>query len=245
MAPAGALAEAPAGALAAAPAGAYAAAPAAALVVVLAIALAGCTGEPPVISRVYAMPVFARDIERGVTWARLGVFLVATDPDGQDDLSAFYVINDEAELYWKVESGTWVAAAAEGESWIGSNSLAMPGADAPPPGDYRVVLQDQGGDTVEDTFSIPALEQPQESAWPSASLEDDTITVSRPQEVTQAWFYSGDGKLVATLPVPAETGRLTGVRASVPGFVSGSTFWIYGYDRAKSRGLLIGPYRVP
>jgi hypothetical protein len=207
--------------------------------------LAGCSGEPPVISRVYAMPVFARDLERGVTWARLGVFLVATDPDGQDDLSAFYVINDDAELYWKVERGAWIAATAEGESWIGSNSLAMPGADPPPPGDYRVVLQDQGGDTAEDTFAISTLEQPGESAWPAAALEDDTITVTNRQEVTQAWFYSREGKLALTLPVPADTGRLSGVRASVPGFAPGSTFWIYGYDRAKSRGLLIGPYRVP
>jgi len=215
------------------------------LAAVLAYALAGCTGEPPVISRVFAMPIFARDLERDVTWARLGVFLVATDPDGQDDLSAFYVINDDAELFWKVDHGAWIAGTAEGESWIGSNSLAMPGPESPPAGDYRVVLQDQGGDTVEDSFVLPALEQPQESAWPSASLEDDTIAVANRREVTQAWFYSRDGKLVATLAVPADTGRLSGVRLSVPGFASGSSFWIFGYDRAESRGLLIGPWRVP
>jgi hypothetical protein len=207
--------------------------------------LAGCTGKPPVISRVFAQPVFVRDIERSITWSRLGVFLVATDPDGQDDLSAFYVINDEAELYWKVESGAWVTVTAEGESWVGSNSLAMPGADPPPPGDYRVVLQDQGGETVEDTFTIPPLGTPEESAWPSAVLEDDTITVAKRQEVMQAWFYSREGKLTLTLPVPADTGRLSGVRASVPGFGPGSTFWIYGYDRSKVRGMLVGPYRVP
>jgi hypothetical protein len=224
-----------------------AAVPAAALAIALAAAsiLAGCTGEPPVISRVFAQPVFVRDLEQNVTWARLGVFLVATDPDGQEDLSAFYVINDEAELFWKVEASAWVAVTAEGESWVGSNTLAMPGADPPPAGDYRVVLQDQGGETVEDTFTIPPLETPEDSAWPSASLEDDTITVTNPPEVTQAWFYSQDGKLVLTLPVPADTGRLSGVRASVPGFASGSTFWIYGYDRTKLRGLLVGPFRAP
>jgi hypothetical protein len=228
------------------PAAALALAVALALAIAFAAAaLAGCTGEPPLISRVFTMPVFVRDLERGVTWARLGVFLVASDPDGQEDLSAFYVINDEAELYWKVDSGSWVTATAEGESWIGSNSLAMPGADPPPAGEYRVVLQDQGGDTVEDTFTLPRLETPDDAAWPSASLEDDSITVTRPLEVTQAWFYSGDGKLVATMPVPAGTGRLSGVRASVPGFASGAAVWIYGHDRAKSRGMLIGPYRAP
>ncbi len=207
--------------------------------------LAGCTGKPPVISRVFAQPVFVRDVERNVTWARLGVFLVATDSDGQDDLSAFYVINDEAELFWKVESDAWVTAVAESETWIGSNTLALPGADPPPAGEYRVVLQDQGGETVEDTFTLARIEMPQQSAWPSAALEDDTIRVVNRQEITQIWFYSRDGKVASTLPVPEGTDRITGVRALVPGFASGSTFWIYGYDRSKLRGLLVGPYRAP
>ena len=207
--------------------------------------LAGCSGEPPVISRVFAQPVFVRDVQRKVTWARLGVFLVATDPDGQDDLSAFYVINDAAELFWKVESGAWVTTTAEGESWIGSNALAMPGADPPPAGDYRVVLQDQGGDTVEDAFTLPSIEALPDEAWPAGSFADDAITVTNPPEVTQAWFYDGSGKLVTTLTVPAGSGRLSGVRAAVPGFGPDSTFWIYGYDRAKLRGLLVGPYRAP
>jgi hypothetical protein len=207
-------------------------------------ALAGCTGEPPVISRVFAQPVFVRDLERNVTWARLGVFLVATDPDGQEDLSAFFVISDSAELFWKVESAAWVIATAEGESWIGSNTLAMPGAEPPPAGDYRVVLQDLGGDTVEDTFTIAAIEPPGAAAWPSVTLEGDAIAVTGLQEVTQAWCYAPDGKLAATLPVPADTGRVAGLGAAVPGFGSGWAVWIYGYDRAKLRGLLVGPWRV-
>jgi hypothetical protein len=207
-------------------------------------ALAGCTGEPPVISRVFAQPVFVRDLERNVTWARLGVFLVATDPDGQEDLSAIFVINDTAELFWKVESTAWVSATAEGESWIGSNTLAMPGVEPPPAGDYRVVLQDLGGDTVEDTFTITAIEPPGDGEWPSAALEDDAIAVTGLQEVTQAWCYAPDGKLAATLAVPADTGRVAGLGAAVPGFGPGWAVWIYGYDRAKLRGLLVGPWRV-
>ena len=206
--------------------------------------LAGCSGEPPVISRVLAQPVFVRDLERNLTWARLGVFLVATDPDGQEDLSAFYVINDAAELFWKVESGAWVAATAEGESWIGSNTLAMPGAEPPPAGEYRVVLQDLGGETVEDTFTIAALEPPVDAEWPSASIENDAIAVTGPREVTQAWCYAPDGKLAATLSVPADTGRVAGLGAAVPGFGPGWAVWIYGYDRTKLRGLLVGPWRV-
>ena len=209
--------------------------------------LAGCTGEPPVISRVFAQPIFVRDLERKVAYGRLGVFLVATDPDGQEDLSAFYVINDEAELFWKVEAASWVTSTAEGESWIGSNAIAMPDASAPPEGDYRVVLQDQGGDTVEQTFALPSLPLPEEEGWPSATIGEEAISVANPQEVTEAWFYARDGKFQVALAVPKETNSLAlaRVREAAPGFGTGSIVWIYGYDRSKLRGLLVGPYRAP
>ena len=56
----------------------------------------------------------------GTSSETLGVFLVASDPDGIENLSAFYVINDDAELFWKVDRTLWVSSMAEGESWIGS-----------------------------------------------------------------------------------------------------------------------------
>jgi hypothetical protein len=73
---------------------------------------------------------------------------------------------------------------------------------------------------------------------------DDAVVVSGLQEVTQAWIYAPGGKLAATLPVPAGTGRIAGLGAAVPGYGAGTTVWIYGYDRAKLRGLLVGPWRV-
>ena len=116
---------------------------AAAVVAMLAL-LAGCSNKPPVISRVYAHVVYTHDSATGSTSEGLSVFLVASDPDGIENLRSFYVINDDAELFWKVDSTTWVSSTAEEESWIGSNNLFMPDSLPVPPGNYRVLLQNAG-----------------------------------------------------------------------------------------------------
>ena len=126
---------------------------AAAAVLVL---LAGCSGKPPVLSRVFGRVIYVHDAISNTNSETLGVYLVASDPDGMENLSSFYVINDDAELFWKVDSGTWVTSAAEGETWIGTTSLAMPGTSAIPAGQYRVVLQAKGSATVEQTLTVPS-----------------------------------------------------------------------------------------
>jgi hypothetical protein len=131
------------------------------------IVLAGCTGKPPTISRVFARAIYVHDTASGRNSETLGVFLVANDPEGLENLGAFYVINDDAELFWKVESGAWATSTAEGEKWIGSTSLFMPGSARLPAGPYRVVLQDVGGDIV-------PSEQPKQSTPPRASREESS-----------------------------------------------------------------------
>ena len=79
------------------------------------------------LARLRAASSTSHDPTTGANAETLGVFLVASDPDGMENLSAFYVINDDAELFWKVDSATWVTSTAEGETWIGTSSLAMPG----------------------------------------------------------------------------------------------------------------------
>lgn len=209
--------------------------------------LLGCAGKPPVISRVFARVIFVRDLDKDMRYARLGVFMVASDPDGMDDLSAFYVINDSAELFWKVESGAWSTGTAEGESWIGTNSFAMPDANPPPEGEYRVVLQDQAGETVEDTFTLPKLEPPPQAEWPTASISSDAIAVSQASEVTELWLMGKDDTLEAKLTVPKASPRLAlaGLRQSAPAAAPGAAFWVYTWSDARQYGLAVGPYKLP
>ncbi len=161
--------------------------------VTLAFVLAGCSGKPPVISRVMARPILVHDITRGTFSEQLSVFLGASDPDGQEDLSSFAVINDEAQLFWSVDSKTWVSSTAEGESWIGTNGLSMPDGAPFPEGTYRVLLSDVGGDTAEETFSLPGgRPAPAKAVYPAVSVKGGTIRVATKLADPEVWVYSRD-----------------------------------------------------
>lgn len=209
------------------------------------IVLAGCTGKPPTISRVFARAIYVHDTASGRNSETLGVFLVANDPEGLENLGAFYVINDDAELFWKVESGAWATSTAEGEKWIGSTSLFMPGSARLPAGPYRVVLQDVGGDTVEDTVTIPARSVgAAEARYPSSSVAGGIIKVAGPYTSFEVWTYSTDGRFVAAFPAGGKSPPLEirAVLSASPALTAGFTYRVFAWDEKAGYGVLSGPY---
>ncbi len=214
-------------------------------VVAVLLVVAGCAGKPPSISRVFARAIYVHDTADGTNSETLGVFLVATDPDGVENLSAFYVINDDAELFWKVESGAWASSTAEGENWIGSTSLTMPGGVRLPSGRYRVVLQDVSGDTVEDAVTIPARSVgAAEAAYPASSVAGGIIKVSGPYAAFEVWTYSTDGKFVAAFPAGGKSSPLEikNVLSSSPALTVGFSYRVFAWDEKAGYGVLSGPF---
>ena len=215
---------------------------AAALVVVL---LAGCSGKPPVLSRVMGRVVYVHDTGRSSE--TLGVYLVASDPDGMENLSAFYVINDDAQLFWKVDRASWISATAEGESWIGTASLGMPG-DAPfPPGEYRVVLQATDGATVEQSFTLPSRQvSPAAAKFPSAAVEAGQVKVTGVTGPYEVWAYGKDGKFGGTFSSagPASPVSVESIQASSPALATGFTYRVYVWHADAGYGVLSSPYTV-
>ncbi len=210
--------------------------------------LAGCSNKPPTISRVYARVIYQHDTATGADSEGLSVFLVAGDPDGMENLSSFYVINDDAELFWKVDSTSWVTATAESESWIGSSTLAMPGSAEVPAGDYRVVLQNSGGDTVEQTFTIAARSISAAAArYPTASVSGGEITLGGPYAAVEIWTYGNNGKFVASFPVTRKDFPLAGQKlvVSSPTLAQGFTFRVFANDAKDGIAVLSGPYTMP
>jgi hypothetical protein len=206
---------------------------------------AGCSGEPPVISRVFARVTNVRDPQSGRTSETLSVFLVASDPDGIEDLSAFYVIGDDAELFWKVESGSWATSTAEGETWIGTNSLALPGSLPLPGGEYRVVLQDTAGETVEQTFAIPSNRpSPAEQAYPRAEVKGGAIIVTGPYEEAEVRVYGSDGRYRMSFAAgtPTRPLELSRIAAAVPELGEDFAFRVAAFDEKSGCGVESGPY---
>lgn len=221
---------------------------AAALILAAALAvglLAGCSGKPPVLSRVLGRVVYAHDAASNRATETLGVYLVASDPDGMENLSAFYVINDDAQLFWKVDRASWISATAEGESWIGISSLSMPDDTPFPPGEYRVVLQGNDGATVEDTFTLPAREvTPAEAKFPTAAVDAGRIKVSGVSGPYEVWVYGKDGKLAGafTSTGPASPVTLESIQASSPTLAAGFTFRVYAWHPDAGYGVLSRSY---
>jgi hypothetical protein len=207
--------------------------------------LAGCSGKPPVLSRVYGRVIYTHDSATNTSAETLGVFLVASDPDGMENLSAFYVINDDAELFWKVDSTEWVTSSAEGETWIGTASLSMPGTTPIPPGEYRVVLQSNGGATVEDILTVPSRTvSAADAKYPTAVIEAGLIKVSGAPAGCEIWVYGKDGRFAGTFPSPGPSKPvpLQAIQASSSGLSSGFTFRVFVWNGAGGYGVLSGPY---
>ena len=205
----------------------------------------GCSGKPPVLSRVFGRVIYVHDAATGTSSESLGVFLVASDPDGIENLSAFYVINDDAQLFWKVDSGTWVTSSAEGETWIGTTSLSMPGAAPIPPGEYRVVLQANGGATVEDTLTVPVrTASAAQAKYPSAVIENGTIAVSGAAGAYEIWVYGKDGAFAGAFPSPGAPKPVTvsAVQSAVPSLAAGFTYRVFVWNASGGYGVLSGPY---
>jgi len=224
--------------------GAGAAAAAAAFAAALAL-LAGCSGKPPAIARSYARVIYVNDVARGLKSETLGVYLVASNPDGMENLSAFYVINDDAELFWKVDKTAWATSIAEGESWIGASTLSMPGDSPLPPGQYRVVLQNLGGDTVEDTVTVPARTVSAGSAsYPTASVQQGDIVITGAAASYEVWVYDGTGAFISSFPVTGPTPRLPvkTVTSSAATLAGGFTYRVFSWDERAGYGVLNGPY---
>ncbi len=215
---------------------------------VLLALLAGCSTKPPSISRVYAQVIYQHDTASGTSSEGLSVFLVASDPDGLENLSSFYVINDDAELFWQVNSTSWITSKAEGEAWIGSNTLTMPGSAAVPAGDYRVLLENAGGDTAEQTFTLAARSVSAAKAdYPAAAVKNGAISVSGPFDSYEIWTYGKDGKFVASFPVTRRELPMAGQRiaAASPVLAQGFTFRIFAANAASGFDVVSGPYTMP
>lgn len=215
---------------------------------ILAAALAlgaACSGKPPEILRTNTTRLLVKDLRTGQVSEKLSVFMVGADGDGPEDLDMMYVINDDAELFWSVDSKTWASSSAEGENWIGTNGISMPSGTALPMGTYRVILQDAGGDTAETSFTLEGGSMDASRvSFPSVTLREEAVRVTGSYRNPEIWVYTADERFLARLA--AESGAapitLAGLDKAYPEMGKTFMFWAYVRDDAKGIGLLCGPY---
>jgi hypothetical protein len=204
-----------------------------------------CSGKPPEILRTSTQRLLVRDLRSGQVSEKLSVFMVGTDADGTEDLATIYVINDDAELFWSVDSKTWSSSSAEGETWIGTNGLSMPSGTALPAGTYRVILEDEGGGTAETTFTMQGGSiDASRVSFPSVTLRDGAVKVTGSYRNPELWVYTADGRYLTRLAAEPGASPITlpALETAYPEMGKTFMFWAYAKDDARGVGLLSGPY---
>jgi hypothetical protein len=214
----------------------------AALLVALATAAGvGCTSRPPEILRVFHQLNYVYDPGRDGIVEKLSVHVVADDPEGLDDLATLYLINDEAELFWTVESGSWLQREAEGSTWIGSNGFSTPDGSDLPVGEYRVLLADMSGETAEATIRLEQKTSERSALrFPGAAVRDGTINLTGPHATAEIWVY--DTQFRRSFRVAREGLALSRIRAAVPELAESFSFYVYVFDNRREVGLVSGPF---
>ena len=203
------------------------------LLVLLAV-LGGCETSAPELYELQWLLVDYDDRELERRYERLSVFVRAADADGLDDLDELYVIHDGGELFWRATADTWTRDVRDGATWIGAASLAMPGEQPFPAGEYRVLLIDAGGERDHSRFVIP--EQRRSTPLPEVRQRGGTFAVSGAADYS-LWIVS-EGVLQESVAAGDE------IALGGDEYRSGIRYEVYVFGKlpGADKGALSGPY---
>ena len=201
---------------------------------VLIVVVAGCETSAPELYELQWVLVDFDDRELDRRYERLSVFVRAADADGLEDLDELYVVHDGGELFWRATADTWTRDERDGATWIGAASLAMPGEQPFPAGEYRVLLIDAGGERDTARFAIP--EQRRSTPLPEVRQNGGTFAVSGDADYS-LWIVS-EGVLRESVAAGDEVALggdeyRSGIRYEV---------FVFGKLPGADKGALSGPY---
>jgi len=189
---------------------------------------------------------FVQDLEQNRGSYALSLFLRASDPDGFEDLEDIHLINDKEELFWRLDADTWLKNGSGEDTWIGSNSLRMPDGGVFPGGEYRVLLQDVGGEAVEQSLLLPALAGRPRPKLPQVSIMENDISVSGPAPLYVLWVRRGEGKSPLALALAQKRIGIEDIVRQDASLRSGFEFSLYGEPSPGTEaGVIVGPFRAP
>ncbi len=146
-------------------------------VLLSALVVLGCSGNPPEILESKWTLVLYEDREKGSVYEYLSVGVLARDEDGLDDLESLSIVNDSSELYWLVPQDGWTKRQIRQEIWLVADSLTTADLVPVPRGNYRLVLSDYSGARAETSISVNPPKIARE-AFPSIRPGKNSIVLS-------------------------------------------------------------------
>ena len=205
--------------------------------------LAACEAAAPEAHELFWKRVVFEDLRVGRTYETLALFARVSDADGLQDLDALYIMNDDAQLFWRLTPQDWVIDRSDSDLWIGSTALAMPEDEPLPAGVYRVIVQDIAGQTAEIRFQIAGSTRPaarQQAEAIDVTIDADELAVTGPFAAYEVWLYGSAGSRVAAA---AFAGRIDLASTLSDGTRDAELLvYVYAAPADDSTGFLSGPY---
>lgn len=205
--------------------------------------LAACEVAAPEAHELFWKRVVFADLRQGRTYETLTLFARVSDADGLEDLDGLYVMNDQAQLFWRLTPETWVVDRSVSGTWIGSTALAMPADEPLPAGIYRVIVQDIAGQTAEESFRVTDSTGPEARRQVEAidvAIDANELTITGPFASYEVWLYGSDGSRVAAW---AFAERIDLESALPEGILADELLlYVYAEPPDDGSGYLTGPY---
>ena len=127
-----------------------------------------CSYEAPEVLDTFWQLNLVEESPGGQVHEELTVFVLVNGDS--NDMSGLRIEHPEEDLTWDLRPEQWSRIEREGETWVGSNGIVMPGPDPLPRGEYLLRLADISGQTAEvSLFLAPAIGRGvrQEELFPS------------------------------------------------------------------------------
>jgi hypothetical protein len=218
--------------------------PVAAVMIGFILLFAGCSEEPPRIIQIFHQINVVKDLQQQDTYPQLSLFVHTEDDDGTDDIESIYFIEDENELFWRLDDQNWESFEEQGEFWVGTNRIVMNDYSPLPWGDYRLLIIDAAGERDEREIYLAKPEyMPEEIEFPEVTVENGKVTVSGGEQQRTYWIVREDGRLIKTVKTTEPTISITTLTGSSEEEAREPfAFYMYIYDSALGIGKIIGPF---
>jgi hypothetical protein len=212
------------------------------LIMVLAL-LIGCSDNPPEIIRVSWQVILFNDRESGLRYQKLSLFVQVKDEDGVKDIGALYLIQDDAELFWKLNEDTWELVNKGSETWIGSNALSMPKGEAIPTGKYRIFLEDLSGQNDVTFLNINNDNvNTTQAKIPEAYINGDKIFIQGIYDLYELWVYDKNNRFFTAFPIDKNGLKTEVITTKDETLKDGFSYYVYCTVKNNLFGILNGPY---
>lgn len=206
------------------------------------LAVSSCSTTPPEIAQTFWQLNLVHNPQTGASHERLSFFVQVANTNGVSDLGSIYLLEDKSEIYWRLDPSNWDTSNRNGELWVGSNFLRMPGASPIPRGSYRVLVNNLAGERATGSIFVSAdhLEASKVS-FPTVSQKGGRVTVEGRGGDTALWLYNLEGSFLGSRPKHPAGYPIASLSAGQGRSVQ-LTVYAYEYDKSCGCGLVNGPY---